>query len=98
MVFSFVYLGFRLLLGLIVRSRRGADVKDLELMVLRHELDVLRRQARRPFLSPVDRAILAAAACHLPRSARSVPPMTLQTSNTSVARLAELAISIKCSA
>jgi hypothetical protein len=30
------------LLGLLVRSRRGPDVKDVELMVLRYELEVLR--------------------------------------------------------
>ena len=38
MAFSFLYLGFRALLGALVRSRRGLDVKDVELLVLRHEL------------------------------------------------------------
>ena len=71
MAFSLLYLGFRVLLGLIVCSRRGPDVKDLELMVLRHELAVLRRQVARPALSPAERAILAAAARHLPYQARS---------------------------
>jgi hypothetical protein len=46
--FSFLYLGFRALLGALVRRRRGLDVKDVELLVLRHELDVLRRQVARP--------------------------------------------------
>jgi putative transposase len=80
MFFSFAYLVFRALLGLIVGSRRGPDIKDIELMVVRHELDVLRRQVGRPALLPADRAFLAAAACHLPRSARStllVTPRTL---------------------
>ena len=44
MFFSFLYLAVRALLGLLVRSCRGPDVKDIELMVLRHELEVLRRQ------------------------------------------------------
>jgi putative transposase len=80
MVFSFLYLAFRALLGALVRSRRGLDMKDIELLVLRHELEVLRRQVARPKLRPADRAMLAAAACHLPRRPRSqrlVTPRTL---------------------
>jgi putative transposase len=80
MVFSFLYLAFRALLGALVRSRRGLDVKDIELLVLRHELEVLRRQVARPKLRPADRALLAAAACHLRRRSRSrrlVTPRTL---------------------
>src|SRR5439155_2455648 len=50
MVLSFLYLAFRALLGALVRSRRGLDVKDVELLVLRHELDILRRQVARPKL------------------------------------------------
>jgi hypothetical protein len=36
MVFFFLYLGLRALLGALVRSRRGLDMKDIELLVLRH--------------------------------------------------------------
>jgi putative transposase len=78
--FSFFYLAFRALLGALVRGRRGLDVKDVELLVLRHELEVLRRQVARPQLRAADRALLAAAACHLPRpsrEARLVTPRTL---------------------
>src|SRR5436190_20582160 len=80
MAFSFLYLAVRALIGALVRSRRGLDVKDVELLVLRHELEILRRQVVRPKLPMVDRALLAAAACHLPRSsrgARLVTPRTL---------------------
>jgi len=49
--------------------------------VLRHELEILRRQVVRPKLRMADRALLAAAACYLPRSSRKsrlVTPRTLQ--------------------
>src|SRR5215218_5332501 len=79
MVFSFLYLAFRAVLGALVRSRRGLDVKDIELLVLRHELEVLRRQVARPKVGAADRALLAAAACHLPRSARCARLVTPRT-------------------
>ena len=50
MAFSFLYLAVRALLGALVRSRRGLHVKDVELLVLRHELEILRRQLVRPEL------------------------------------------------
>jgi putative transposase len=79
MAFSFLYLAVRVLLGALVRSRRGLDMKDIELLVLRHELEIMRRQAARPKLKPTDRALLAAAACHLPRSSRGVLLVTPRT-------------------
>ncbi len=79
MVFSFLYLAVRSLFGALVRSRRGLDVKDIELLVLRHELEILRRQVARPKLGAADRALLAAAACHLPRSSRGVLLVTPRT-------------------
>ena len=79
MAFSFLYLAVRALLGALVRSRRGLDVKDIELLVLRHELEILRRQVARPKLGVVDRALLAAAAAHLPRCSRSVLLVTPRT-------------------
>jgi putative transposase len=79
MVFSFLYLVVRALFGALVRSRRGLHVKDIELLVLRHELEILRRQVARPKLATSDRALLAAAACHLPRSSRGVLLVTPRT-------------------
>jgi hypothetical protein len=49
MAFSFLYLAVRALLGALVRSRRGLGVKDVELLVLRHELEILRRQVARRY-------------------------------------------------
>jgi putative transposase len=59
---------------------RGDAAKDLEILVLRHQLSVLRRQAARPKLQPADRALLAAVSRLLPRSRWScffVRPETL---------------------
>jgi hypothetical protein len=79
MVFSFLFLAVRALLGALVRSRRGLSVKDVELLVLRHELEILRRQVARPKLAMADRALLAAAACHLPRASRGLLLVTPRT-------------------
>jgi putative transposase len=59
---------------------RGDAAKDLEILVLRHQLTVLRRQSPRPKLGPSDRALLAAISRVLPRSRWScflVKPETL---------------------
>ena len=91
MVLSFLYLAFRALLGALVRSRRNVDLKDIELLVLWHELEVLRRQVARPKLRAADRALLAAAAFHLPRplrESRLVTPRTLLRWHREVKRMA----------
>jgi putative transposase len=57
-----------------------ASSKDLELLVLRHQLAVIRRQTPRPRLEPADRALLAAGSRVLPRARWScffVQPKTL---------------------
>jgi len=48
---------------------RGDAAKDLEILVLRHQLTVLRRQVPRPRLEPADPALLAAISRALPRAA-----------------------------
>jgi hypothetical protein len=52
---------------LLVLLARG-DAKDLEILVLRQQLTVLRRQVPRPRFKPADRALLAAISRMLPRS------------------------------
>ena len=79
MVLSFVYLAFVALLKLLLRSCRRVEVKDLELLVLRHQVDVLRRQIGRPALRASDRALLAGAARVLPPARRHGLLITPQT-------------------
>jgi putative transposase len=65
---------------LLVLLVRGDAAKDLEILVLRHQLAVLRRQTPRPPLEPADRALLAAVSRVLPRARWScffVKPDTL---------------------
>jgi transposase InsO family protein len=79
MLLSFCYLAFSTLLRLLASRRRDAFAKDLELLVLRHQLAVLRRQAGRPKLRPADRALLAALARLLPHPRRHGLLITPQT-------------------
>jgi putative transposase len=67
--------GFRL-----AADGRGDRDKDLEILVLRHQLKVLQRRAGRPRLRRMDRILLAAAARVLPRDRWTsfvVAPQTL---------------------
>jgi hypothetical protein len=67
MLVSLVYLVVRMLLRLLVRDGQGDAAKDLEIVVLRQQLNVLRRQVKRPRFRRSDRAFLTAAAHRLPR-------------------------------
>jgi putative transposase len=68
--------------GWLVLLGRSQASKDAEILMLRHEVMVLRRQIPRPRLDWADRAVLAALARRLPvglRSGRLVTPGTLLT-------------------
>jgi len=68
------------IIRLFVLLARSDAAKDLEILVLRHQLTVLRHQVSRLKLEPADRALLAAVSRVLPRSRWScflVKPETL---------------------
>src|SRR5213082_3210340 len=71
----------RWLFGLVVLASRGDCAKDAELLVLRHENAVLRRNAGRVRYEPADRAWFAAITRFIPRRRRAwvfpVTPATL---------------------
>jgi putative transposase len=65
-----LYLIFQHLLGLLLLLGRTSSTKDIELLVLRHELAVLRRTNPRPRMDWADRAVFAALVRRLPRALR----------------------------
>jgi transposase InsO family protein len=67
MALRLLYLIFRQLLGWLVLLARRSATNNVELLVLRHEVAVLRRQVVRPRLDWADRVVLVGLARLLPR-------------------------------
>ncbi len=68
MVLACVYGCLRFLVGLLALKLSYRD-REVELLLLRYELSVLRRTVKKPRLKPADRMILAVLARRLPRLA-----------------------------
>jgi len=77
---SLPYLVIRWIFGTVAWIARSSRDQALEIVVLRHQLEVLKRQLSRPQFQPRDRVLLAAASRFLPEARRSsfiVRPETL---------------------
>ena len=68
MLVSLCYVSLRWLLEFGVLRVRSDEFKELEIVVLRHELAILRRKTRRPAVTAIDRLLLSAARRLLPRA------------------------------
>jgi hypothetical protein len=79
LAWSFTYLGVRNLFALVWLLARPRRSKELEILVLRHELAVLRQQTRQSKLTRADRALLAALSRSLPRVAWAGFPVKPET-------------------
>ncbi len=81
-LWTFAYLSVRRVLEFVLLLARSDDAKEIELLALRHEVAMLRRQVKRQTFEPADRALLAALSRLLPRGrwgAFGVTPATLLT-------------------
>jgi putative transposase len=78
-LWALAYLALRRLLELVVLVIRSESANQVELLALRHEVAVLRRQVGRPAYQPADRVFLAALSRLLPRSCWSCFSVTPET-------------------
>jgi hypothetical protein len=67
-VVCLLYWSLRRLFELVVLRRRSEREKEIEILLLRHQLAVLERQVARPQLTPADRTLLAALSRLVPRT------------------------------
>ncbi|MDT0353993.1 helix-turn-helix domain-containing protein [Pseudonocardia charpentierae] len=65
-----LYLIFQQVLGLVLLMGRTSSAKDVELLVLRHEVAILSRANPRPRMDSADRAVFAALIRWLPQALR----------------------------
>jgi hypothetical protein len=79
LVWSFVYLVARNLFALLWLLAPPRRSNELEVLLLRHELAALCRQADRPRLTPADRPLLAVLSRPLPRPAWACLPVKPET-------------------
>jgi putative transposase len=89
MVFRLVAICLRVVLRLCIVRCRSSRSKDLELLVVRHELDVLHRQIPKPRFKPEERLVLAVLARLRPARERLsglVAPATLRRWHRELAR------------
>jgi hypothetical protein len=72
-----IYVMLRLAISLATLATSSDSERDLEILALRHQVAVLRRQVKRPELVPTDRLVFAALGLRLPPGRLMFSPATL---------------------
>jgi hypothetical protein len=87
MALRLIYQMFSTLLGWLVLQAQADTAKEIEILVLRHQLSVLQRRTPRPPMSWTDRALIAALTRLLPTRHRVGLLVTLHPSPCGVPEL-----------